>query len=406
MFCVIFFSACSSEEVVVVFQENESAEIVTSSPTPSPEEPEILRFYPELPGKIAIIANEWLVSSLHFQSHGNWVLEILERYGEENIIIYSWEWNENYDSIVNEISGNSEISVLIYDYGIGAIEDIQKQRDDIFLIYIDYYFPAGIDLRADLVLEVDSAAIARNFPAMATEMGAQTLIYFYEGFEWVSDEDKKDFEEYAENERLSMNFMRELCAEIGLGFAAVDINGAIECGSSYDSFMTATIPPLIEQYGTDIVLFGLDNERVHWSWCGLEFIYLPLYSNWFEPHPADIGMYEVRLSDDSPYYETENLPALIDELKNNLAERNMNGRIATYPISMKFLFPIAAAEYGIMQMNGEVSGVDMHVLENIIVGLIAEYTAIPEHGITLSAFEADGVTYENYVLVLPDYLIY
>ena len=361
------------------------------------------------PGKIAIITDEWSTESY-------WVAELTNRHGEDNVLIYTWPiWRGDfpYDemyAMFNEIAENAEIKVLIADFVWHRAADhiigtLKEQRDDIFVAYLEYQpdnDEAYASPNANLVLEFDIEAIARIFPEKAKELGADTLVYFYDSYVWSEDEI------YVESEQHGM--MREISAKIGLTFVEIDIYGAIQCGSSYGMFMEETIPELLSEHGTDIVLFGLDNERVFWSWTGHGFIYLPMHhSAWFPPTPAEIA-YELSKRDyiaDSAK-GIDNTAELIEEIRAALEKRGLSGRVASWPISTQLLFPLVAYEYGMKWMNNKVpkEGSDIYVLEQIISDIIAEYTGLYRHGATLTALEENGIIHENHMLVLMDYLIY
>ena len=133
-----------------------------------------------------------------------------------------------------------------------------------------------------------------------------------------------------------------------------------------------------------------------------------MYSSWFEPHPFDIArslrLIEYAASLDEYIYD---IPQIIEYIRVNLEERNQLGRVASWAMSMHVLFPLAAAEYGMMWTNGEVpqEGIDILALEKIITNIIFEYTNLQQN-VLLTHFTENGVTYENHILILPDYLIY
>ena len=356
------------------------------------------------PAKIAIIANDG-----YFRWGFNWPAELANRHGAENVLLYTWQagWRDDviaeWTAIINEIAQNPAIRVLIIDPAGTNMADIVailcQQRDDIFIAYTGYRHPFWRypSPEANLVLDFDVDGMARAFPAQAYAMGAQVLVYFCNSY--VSD-------------RHRMDMMRDKSTEIGLLFVEVDTKDYIQCGSSAHMFIQETLPPLMEEHGTNIVFFGPDNERVlgFWSWSGLDyFIYLPIYSEWLEPHPLDIAhsLRVVEFSSGQPE-ETYNIAYLIEGIREALEEREALGRVASWPVSMRLLLPLAAAEYGLMWAQGEVpqEGIDMGALEQIMVDIIAEYTGLQYHGVTLTSFEADGATHDNFILVLPDWLVY
>ncbi|MCL2840964.1 MAG: DUF3798 domain-containing protein [Defluviitaleaceae bacterium] len=339
--------------------------------------------------QIAVITDERLTIPSHHQGN-NWVVELIARHGRDNVIIYTWEDNEAA-AMIGDIAENPQIQVVIISpawrgepHNISAI--LRGLRDDIFIFYPEHL---DISQNANLALEINTYEMDRNFPAKARTLGARTLVYFYDSFMWDEDE---VFEETPRH-----NMMRELSGETGLHFVAVDIDGAIQCGSSYQAFLIDTIPPLIERYGPDVVFFGLDNERMFWMRNG-DMIYLPMPSMWFEPHILDIA-HEFGIL--NIYPEMYDIPLLIEGIRAVLEIEGSLGRVAAFPISMQFLFPIAAAEYGIMRANGKVpqAVIDIQVLQQIMVDLIAEYTGL-NHGISLTAVSG------NHILVTPDYFVF
>ena len=410
MLCAVLLLAACVGYTAAYYPE---ADDYTATEAPAIEdETEIETNQIQSPGKIAVIVPDNLTAPNPHHTQGDtWVLELLERHGSENVFVYAWP------VAIDEIVQNPEIAVLIVNPGWDETGDIlsvlRRQRDDIFVIYIDCRFrPRGNALHAapyaNLILEFDTDGMARAFPLAAYELGARTLVYFFDtgGFDLE--------EEYVESDR--HRIIRETSAEIGLSFVEIDIRGYIQCGSSFHMFTEKTIPPLLEEHGTDIVLFGLWEERTFWRWRSGGFIYLPSsrHDNWFEPTPVDIAR-DLSLSDQSLIY-FPNRPAdsirdtarFIEEIREELDERGLPGRVGSWPISSRLLLHLAAAEYGIKWMHGQVpeEGIDIYVLEQIMVELIAEYTGLQDHGVALSVLVKDGAAYENYILVLPDYLIY
>jgi len=387
----------------------------------------ILDYYPELPGKIAILTDTWRTNSNPYQV-SPWVTELVERHGPDNVIVYAWSRldfrSDEVIVLIEAIANNPEIKMLIISpawYRTDHIVSILREtRDDIFVIYLEYRTTneeqwhddlpfrdnnlAWAATNANLILNIDT--MNRTFPAQAMELGARTLVYFYDtSIVWAwGEEDYDRSDEYEESDL--HRFMRDKSAEIGLQFVEVDIRGAIQCGSSFHMFMEETIPHLIEELGTDIVLFGLDNERVFWSWSMHGFIYLPMSGGWFEPDIVNLAV-NLQISDmtaDSTG-EIPDMHQLISEIRQELNERGLQGRIAALPMSTYLLLPLAAAEYGVSWMRGEMQneGIDINSLEQIMVDIIAERTGLHNHGVTLTTLVDHGVTYYNYILAALDH---
>ncbi|MCL2456300.1 MAG: DUF3798 domain-containing protein [Defluviitaleaceae bacterium] len=315
--------------------------------------------------KIAVVAND---------SESHWVAELYDRFPEKLLV---------YES-AHEIN-DSQIKILITDT---TEDEFHGLRDDVFVVSVGENFSD-----ADLILAFDREKNQLTNPQIAREMGARTLVYFYNHFDF---DENVELVEVGEPELLRR--VREKSEEAGLIFVAFDMKNEIQCGSSYAWFLVETIPPLLEKYGNDILFFNLDNERIFW-WRSYGMFYLPLYQEWFEPSPIDFAI-ELGIIDDKNISARE-IPQLITEIKRAFAEKNQSARIASIPISPQVLFPFAAAEYGLKHARGEVSAdkINMHVLEQIFSDLVVEYTG--EHKKISLARSENGV-----VLVLPEYLFY
>jgi len=402
MLCAaLFLAACVGQPVYYPGEEDHPP--VEEPLVYEEEDDELEHIEPEPPAtdKIAIITDEW-------SAHSHWVTEVANRHGHDNVIVYSWpRWRYGFPcdeaiGTINEIAANPEISVLIInpDYrDINELVDIlRQQRDDIFVAIVGQ-INEEIALQADLILEFDYDAMRRAFPENAHALGADTLVFFYDGFIWDWDLD----EPWEYEETYWHSFMREASAAAGLAFVEYNIAGEIQCGSSYGMFMGETVPYLLEAHGQDIVLFGLCNERVFWSWLGGGFIYLPLHTSWFQPDPIVIAN-ELRVRDffDDGRSSDASIAELIELIEEALGEMGQRGRVASWPMHTQELFALAAADYGSRRAHGDASedGIALGLLLMIMTDLIEEYTGLQGQGVTMMLLEG------NKVLVLPDYLIY
>ena len=361
-----------------------------------PTECELGNVYTETLPKIAIITSESEQSSA-------WVRALAARHSAENVLVYTHTWrNSEIAELVSEIAQVPAIRTLIIDLEFSETDDavslLRQQRDDIFIAYINssrlnHFSHSNISYNAyhaNLALRVNTAELFRAFPANAWALGARTFVYIY----GCQDTESICWEQGCQcRESYWHRTLREISEEISFIFIAVNGN-AMQCGSSTSMFMSETLPPLIAEHGTDIVFFGFDNERLFWSWRNDNMVYLPTWTPWFEPDPIAIA-HELSIDHD------DYLPDLIDEIRASL-----DGRAAFWPMSKRVLFPLAAAEYAQLWLRGEVpiDGIDSQVLQQIMVDLIAEYTGLMAHGLTLTALTENNVTYDNFYLVLLDYL--
>ena len=428
----LFLAGCGEHQSTYYAQVDEDQVLVTVPPLEIYEHEDEIEEYiqePETSAKIAVLHRDSGTSRF------DWLAALEKRYGAENVLIYTWPdlWFNDFvamqrETIINEIVQNQEISVLIVnparygtDYFMGML---REQRDDIFVVYLDYSDDewSDIDLpfrannlsdatvKADLILGLDEHEWLQRFPAQAQALGATAMVYFYNEGQWDWDEETESSVFVRLEESEMHRLLREKSAEIGLGFIEVDIENAIQCGSSYHMFTERVIPPLFQEYGKDIVLFGIWADRELWRWWVEDFIYLPMHppGSWSDPHPMWIAT-ELSMFDDSLLDLKENeIPEIIEKIREVLEQRDLLGRIAGMPIPMDQLLPIAAVEYSMLRTQGEVpeDGIDVNVLQLIMIDIIADLTGLQNHGVSLRAFTQNGATYENYILVLVDHLIY
>ncbi|MCL2633071.1 MAG: DUF3798 domain-containing protein [Oscillospiraceae bacterium] len=381
-----------TEHSETVAEEVQEAQETQETQTTQPETiiPLIIQpDYTPSTAKIAIIEDS-------YNPTPNWTTEIIKRYGDENVKIYTRQLgNDNSITyIANDIAKHPNIEVLVVGLGVswteGVADLLKELRDDILIAYID---PRTTNENMDLVLNVDINGMVMNYPAKAKEIGADTVIYFYNRIN------------AAYEEKHWHDILSEKSEEVGITFVAVNVNEAIQCGSGYAYYMGEAIPPLLEEYGTNTVLVGLDNERLFWSYKYYGYIYLPIYSPHYEPAPVNVAsnLSLINFNERDSY----DIPYLIEVIRKDLAEKDYLGRIASFPMSPKVLFPLAAIEYGFLWSSGDISkeNIDYALLEQIMKELLIEYTGL-SFNVGLTPLVEDDITYQNHIFVLPDYLIY
>ncbi|MCL2108237.1 MAG: DUF3798 domain-containing protein [Oscillospiraceae bacterium] len=260
--------------------------------------------------------------------------------------------------------------------------EIQSNAPDVSEVSEDLEVSENSELLEEavyLTLVFDYEKMAEILPVKAQELGADTIIYFRHETEPDSD--------YVETER--HRIMREKCDEIGLLFVEQPFYHPT-CGSDYARFMGEEVSPIVEEYGTDSVIVGLDNWRVF----SMRTIFVPTHQGWFE---CPIGINQYRFSN---YNSEDEIPRQIEVARENLAEIGELGRVASWAMPMKTLFALAAAEYGDISENSE-QGIDLIRLEKIMRDIITENTGV-QTDVYLKICEER----ENHVLVMPEYFTY
>jgi hypothetical protein len=207
--------------------------------------------------------------------------------------------------------------------------------------------------------------------------------------------------------------MQTKCKEIGLNFAYYD-SSEIGCGSSAFIFMSENIPKVIGKYGKDIVLVGLWTDRLlsYVMQYGTFFIHFPsspydllgdMYYSWAFPEMPDL-----REMEPDRFYAPATLPLIIETIRNELAKHNMLGRVSSGAVSSSAMFTRIAVEYAMKRMNGNApaDGIDTTILEQLMLDYISETTGMEGLGVALTPFTHEGETYQNFIAVFTDYMIY
>ncbi|MCL2356792.1 MAG: hypothetical protein FWC70_06510 [Defluviitaleaceae bacterium] len=369
------------------------------------------------PVQIAIVTQEW-----QREQNENWIAELQARHGKENVTFHTWAPGTSFHAIPNEllnsIERNTDIDVLIINPAFETMRTMAdllgRQRPGMFIALYDpihtrihyvnrswhntplwpfYRQNAKSSAGANLILDIDMRGIFQNLPQSAQSLGATTLIYFYDSISW----DERGNSTHNPEEGYTRRLLREASEAIGLEFVATDISGAIRCVLTEYEFMTTVLPSLVANHGNDIVFVGIDQWSALREWERNDTIFLPLYGRTVASPGMVASLYDIPREHEGGITDGE---MLIHEIRTILDQQNRLGRIATWPTSKELLFPLAAAEYGVMWANGSVPRyeLDLAALEEIFARIIFEHTG-EQLGVTLTQ---EG----NRVLVLPDYLIY
>ena len=403
--------------------------------TPQPTEPEpvietvIIEQVPEppvepepelsLPGKIAIVTNvrdfleEEYISARYIQ----------EKFGEEYVIHRTWpiqliEEAERAITILSEIASIPDVRVLIINQAFvntsAAVETFRAIRDDVLIVYIspsslgrsrtfpsidgDYY--DVITRNADLILDTNRPMIGYHLVNQAKAMGAETIVHysFTRHMVWPHLAARRDA-------------IREASGKLGIEFVNVEADELCQFTETRRlprQFLMEDTPDKIEEHGKNTAFFATS--------CSNQLVLIQQI--------LEHGAINVQICCPSPFHafptalgiaatQSEALehfsPAeIIEAIKKEVAAAGATGRIATSPLSDAMLFTYTAVEYGIRWMRGEVSKdeIDLEVLSQIMVDVIAEQTGVEGLGVQLARHEFDGEVFPNFILVVQDYLTF
>lgn len=378
----------------------------TSTPAPTEEKPAAETPKTETPeagapaydgkGKVAIVTNTLSQNEEEYRS----AQAVVAKYGEEKIVHVLWPDNfmaeqEQMVSIVSKIAADPEIKALIINQAVpgtnAAVDKLLETRDDMFIVYsTPQENPPDVAARADLILQPDELKMGDNIPVQAQKLGAKTFVHY-------------SFPRHMSQVLLSARreLMKTKCAEIGLKF--VDATAPDPQGESgvpgAQQFILEDVPKMVAEYGKDTAFFSTN--------CAMQtpLIKACVDAGAIYPQPccpSPYHGYPTALGIESGDYSEDSLKNTIAATAKVLEEKGVLGRFSTWPVPVAMMSTVASAEYAIKMMNGEVSadGLDIKALEQCM----ADYAGV---AVSTSPYAEDGgKTYDNYRLIIMDFLTY
>lgn len=347
----------------------------------------------EKSSKVAIITNTLSQNEEEYRS----AQEMVEKY-PDRVIHELWPDNfmteqEQMVSIVAKIASNQDIKALIVNQAVpgtnAAVDKLLETRDDMLIIYCT---PGenNVDVanRASIVLQPDELSMGDTIPAQAQKLGAKTLVHY-------------SFPRHMSYPLLSARreLMKEKCKEIGLEFVdatAPDPTGDAGVPGS-QQFILEDVPKKVNKYGKDTAFFSTN--------CSMQVPLIaavvdtgaiypqPCCPSPFHGFPAALGL---ELTDE----QKGDINYVVGATREKLEEKNVLGRFSTWPVPVSMMFTIAGTEYAIKWMDGETNGkCDTVVLNKCM----SDYAGV---NINYTNYEENGKSFDNYFLVLMDFLTY
>jgi hypothetical protein len=378
---------------------------------PAPEAP--VEPAPELekpfPGKIAIITNDVIGYEEEYRS----AAQVVAKYGEDKVIHKLWptkypEEREKMIRIVQQIAEDPDVKALIINQAVhnslAAVNKLLESRSDMFIVACQpTENPPDIAKSFNLILDTDEVGMGPAMAQQAQKLGAKTFVHL-------------SFPRHMSYATFSARYelIKEGCAKLGIKLVnhnVTDPTGDIGMAGA-QQFMLEEIPKLVKEYGEDTAFFTTN--------CGFQIplikaavdahgIYIqPCCPSPFNGFPTALSLVAV----DGHYQSVfdvagtqDTATIIIARIREKLAEKNMLGRVSTWPVPVSMLSTAAAAEYAIKWINGEVpkEGIDIAALEQCM----ADYSGVECFTRTLGTHESDfdisDIPLPNWLLVREGY---
>lgn len=352
------------------------------------------------PGKIAVITSPPTYTQNDEES---WSAEqLMAKYGDNKIIHVHWPsfYLHDYDQVVATVASlavDDEIRAIMINQVVPgcntAVDKFREIRDDVFVVYSAVHeSSSSVAERANLILEADMLGRGPAMVKQAKKQGAKVFVHY-------------SFPRHMaiEHEVNCRDSIREKCAAEGLEFVDATVLDPTEDMYNSQEFISGNVAKLVAEYGDDTAFF-----------CTNCFLQGPLIKAVIDNHaifpqpccpspyhgfPMALG---IDVDDDMP-----DLNYMINETKRIAAGKNMTGRLSTWPVSVSMMSIHAGVEYAIKWINRQVqeTGVEDQVLLDCMSAYIKKVSG-KEMGVSFTSCSEGDKVYNNYKLLLMDYLNY
>ncbi|MBP8718652.1 MAG: DUF3798 domain-containing protein [Candidatus Atribacteria bacterium] len=323
---------------------------------------------------------------------------VLAKYGPEHVIVMTYPdkfMDEQETTIANMVSmaSDPDVKALVICQAVPGtspgIDSVKEIRDDLLIIVaVPHEDPPVISARADIVLASDELGMGLTIPNQAKALGAKVLVHY-------------SFPRHMSYPLLSARreLIKKTCAEIGLEFVdatSPDPTGDAGIPGSHQ-FILEDVPRMVEKYGKDTAFFSTNCSQQ------IPLITAVVATGAIYPQPCCPSPYHgfpSALGIEIPEDKQGDIAWVVQEITRIMAEKGMTGRTSTWPAPVAMMFIEGSAEYAKDWIEGKFTEkMDLPRLAE----KFKEYAGVD---INLKTLEEGGVTYDNYQVVLLDYLIF
>ena len=350
------------------------------------------------PGKIAVITGTASQVKEDFHSAKQLVL----KYGPDKIIHvthpenFMTEKNKMIEMFV-KLAADREIKVLIINQAVpgtnAGVKKLKELREDIFVVYCTVHeaVPEAASL-ANLLLMNNELGIGVEMVNQARKQGAKTFVHY-------------SLPRHMDILLKSMrrDLIKQECLKEGINFVdvtALDPTGVAGVEGAR-KFIMEDVPRIVAKYGDNTAFFCTNctlQAPLIKAIVDCHAIFLqPCCPSPYHGFPEALG---IEMDEDFA-----DLNYVISEACRIAAEKDMTDRLSTWPVSTSMMYTNAAAEYAIMWINGEVpkTGIDSYILKDCMNAYITDVVG-EESNVYLKSYVENGVTYDNFKLILMSYL--
>ncbi len=319
------------------------------------------------------------------------------RYGDQVILqTYPDKFMDEQETTISNIlsiANDAEVKAIVICQAVpgtsAAIDKVREIRDDILIIAaVPGEAPDTISPKADVVLQGDELGMGLTIIEQAEKIGAKTFVHY-------------SFPRHMSYPLLAArrDIFKTECEARGIAF--VDATAPDPTGDAgvpgAQQFILEDIPRKVEEFGKDTCFFSTN--------CAMQE---PLIKSSLENGaivaqqccPSPYHGYPGALGIEIPDDKQGDVAYIIDQISAKIAEKGGTGRFSTWPVPVNMMFVDSGVEYGIAWAQGKTEGkLDKAYMEK----LFSEYAGVE---IKLTTLEEGGTAYDNFLLLLSDYITF
>lgn len=342
--------------------------------------------------KIAIITGTSIQNEEGFSAAFN----VQERYGEEHVVLANYpddfsKKKEEIIQLVYDLSQDPEIKAIIACQGVPGIAEgmllAKKSRPDVlFIIGTPDEDPVLASQAADIVLSADELSVGEAMVMQAKKMGAKVFVHYsferHLGYQFISQR-KELLARTCEREEIV--FVDAISPD---PLGPIGIVGARQ-------YILEDVPEKVARYGVDTAFFSTN--------CALQFplIEAVMETGAIYPQPccpSPFHGFPMALGIKPPPEKKYDSDYMINEIQKHMKAKGMTGRLSTWAVPVNRMFIIGGAEYAREYAIGEMTKV---FNEEKMIQKLMSYAHTQ---VTINKLELDGEIYDNFYMIMMDYV--
>ena len=325
---------------------------------------------------------------------------VLEKYGEDHVIIQTYpdQFMREQETVIQNVvvmAQDPAVKAIVICQAIpgsaAAIDKCKEIRDDLlFIVGSVAEDPKLISSKADICLQPDELGMGTEVPRQAQKLGAEKFVHY-------------SFPRHMSYALLSKrrDIFKEECKKLGMEF--IDATAPDPTGDAgitgAQQFILEDVPRKVEQYGNNTNFFSTNcsmMEPLIRSVINTKSVFAQqCCPSPYHGYPGALG---IKIPED----KKGDVNYIRQEITDKIKGAGNENRMSTWPVPVQMMFIESGSQYAAEWAKGNIDKkVDLEKMSEYF----KEYAGT-EMKITPYTDEETNTTYDNYLLVLSDFITF